>query len=195
MEFESIDDAWEFNKTFGKVTGFPVVKSTSVKNGAGYIRSYKFTCAPAGKCIFVSEKPLRPQAIIKCGCQAKLVSRLDCLVGYVIIQLNLEHNHEMKPENARHFRCNRFINSQVKNQIDLLDQSGVRLCKSYDVCVSEAGGHENMTCSQKDYAVYILTYFAKMTAQGLGFYSSVDIDDIGRLRSVFWADGRSREEY
>ncbi|XP_026385003.1 protein FAR-RED IMPAIRED RESPONSE 1-like [Papaver somniferum] len=211
MGFESIDDAWEFYKTFGKVTGFPVVKSTSVKNGAGYIRSYKFTCARAGKCSSVSENPLRPQATIKCGCQAKLVLQLDCLVGYVISQLNLDHNHELKPENARHFRCNRFINSRVKNQIDLLDQSGVRLCKSYDVCVNEAGGHENMTCSQKDCrnlidklrnsrlgegdAVAILTYFAKMSSQGLGFYSSVDVDDTGRLRTVFWADGRSREEY
>ncbi|XP_026460905.1 protein FAR1-RELATED SEQUENCE 11-like [Papaver somniferum] len=84
MGFESIDDAWEFYKTFGKVTGFPVLKSTFVKNGVGCIRSYKFTCARAGKCNSISEKPLRPQATIKCGCQAKLVLRLDCLVGYVI---------------------------------------------------------------------------------------------------------------
>ncbi|KAI3960935.1 hypothetical protein MKW98_019136, partial [Papaver atlanticum] len=99
----SIDDAWEFYKTFWKVNGFPVVKSTSVKNGAGCIRSYKFTCARAGKCNSISEKPLRPPAKIKCGCQAKLVLRLYCLVGYVISQLNLEHNHELKPEFAIHF--------------------------------------------------------------------------------------------
>ncbi|KAI3850705.1 hypothetical protein MKW98_030765 [Papaver atlanticum] len=173
--------------------------------------SYKFTCARAGKCNSISEKPLRPQATIKCGCQAKIVLRLDCLVGYVIIQLNLEHNHEMIPEFTIHFRCNHFINSRVKNQIDLLDQSGIRLCKSYDVCVNEAGGHENMTCSQKDCrnlidklrnarlgegdAVAILKYFTKMGSQGLGFYSSVDVDDTDHLRNLFWEDGRSREEY
>ncbi|KAI3875220.1 hypothetical protein MKX03_008918 [Papaver bracteatum] len=211
MKFESIDDAWEFYKTFGKVTGFPVVKSTSAKNGAGCIRRYKFTCARAGKCNSISEKPLRTQATIKCGFQANLVLRLDCLVGYVISQLNLEHNHETKPEFSRHFHCNRFINSRVKNQIDLLDQSGIRLCKNYDVCVNEAGGHDNMTCSQKDCrnlidklrnarlgegdAVAILKYFTKMGSQGLGFYSSVDVDDTGHLRSLFWAYGRSREEY
>ncbi|XP_026384144.1 protein FAR1-RELATED SEQUENCE 4-like [Papaver somniferum] len=211
MGFESIDDAWEFYKTLGKVKGFPVVKSTSVKNGAGCTRSYKFTCTQAGKCNSISEKQLRPQATIKCGCQAKLVLRLDCLVGYVISQLNLEHNHELKPEFARHFRCNRFIDSLVKNQIDLLDQYGIRLCKSYDVCVNESGGQENMTCSQKycrnlidklrtarlgeGDAVAILKYFTKMGSQGFRFYSSVDTDDTRHLRSLFLENGRSREEY
>ncbi|XP_026459672.1 protein FAR-RED IMPAIRED RESPONSE 1-like [Papaver somniferum] len=211
MGFESIDDAWEFYKAFGKATGFPVVKSISVTNAAGHIRSYTFTCARAGKCNSVSENTLRPQATIKCGCQANLVLRLYFLVGYVISQLNLEYNHEKNPENARYFRCNRFINSRVKKQLDLLDQSAGRLCKGYDVCVNEAGGHENMTCSKKDCrnlidnlrnsrlgegdAVVILTYFAKMTSEGSGFYSSVDVDETGHLRSVFWADGRSREEY
>ncbi|KAI3881657.1 hypothetical protein MKX03_017576 [Papaver bracteatum] len=201
MGFESIHNAWDFYKTFGKATGFPVVKSTYVKNGAGHIRSYTFTCARAGKCNSVSKNPLRPQVTIKCGCQAKLVLRLDGLVGYVINQLNLEHNHELKLENARYFRCNRFINSRVRNQLELLDRSGVRLCKGYDVCVNEAGGYESMTCSQKDCrnlidklrnsrlgegdAVAILTYFAKMTSEGTRFYSSVDIDETGHLRSVF----------
>ncbi|KAI3888005.1 hypothetical protein MKX03_010168, partial [Papaver bracteatum] len=112
------------------------MKSTFKKNVAGDIRRYTFTCARAGKCDTTSEKPLHPQAIIKCGCQAKLVIRLDYLAGYVISKIFLEHNHELKPENARFFRCNRYINSWVRNQVDLLDQSGVRLNKSYDVCVN-----------------------------------------------------------
>ncbi|KAI3909282.1 hypothetical protein MKW98_025924 [Papaver atlanticum] len=111
--------------------------------------------------------------------------RLDSLVGYVISKIILEHNHELNRENARYFSCNRFINSWVKNQIDLLDQSGVRLNKSYDVCVNGAGGHENMTCTRKDCknlidklrssrlregnAVAILKYFSKMGKQNSGF--------------------------
>ncbi|KAI3977905.1 hypothetical protein MKX01_036745, partial [Papaver californicum] len=89
-------------------TGFPITKSTSVKNLAGDIRSYRFTCTQAGKCGSVYEKPLRPQATIKFGCRTKLVLQLDCLVGYVIIQLNLEHSHERKLENAIYFRCNYY---------------------------------------------------------------------------------------
>ncbi|KAI3932617.1 hypothetical protein MKW98_012588 [Papaver atlanticum] len=187
------------------------MKSTFKKNVAGEIRSYTFTCARAGKRDSVSEKNLQPQATIKCGCLAKLVLRLDYLIGYVISKLVLEHNHEQNPENARYFRCNRYVNSWVKNQIDLLDQSGVRLYKSYGVCVNGCGGHENMTCSQKDCrnlidklrssrlgegdAIAILKYFNKMGSQNSGFYSRVDIDDDGHLRNLFWDDGRCREEY
>ncbi|MCL7034273.1 hypothetical protein MKW94_017893, partial [Papaver nudicaule] len=124
MEFQTIDDAWEFYKIIGKETGFPVMKYASVKNKRGGARSYTFACARAGKHDFTSEKPLRPQATIKYGCTTKLVLRLDCQFGYVINQLVLEHNLELKPEYARYFYCNRDINSQVKNQIDILDLSG-----------------------------------------------------------------------
>ncbi|RZC64807.1 hypothetical protein C5167_008486, partial [Papaver somniferum] len=47
MGFNNIDDAWEFYRTFGKETGFPVMKSTFKKNVAREIRSYTFTCPRA----------------------------------------------------------------------------------------------------------------------------------------------------
>lgn len=97
MKFKSINDAGEFYKAFGKQDGFPVMKSTFKKNVAGEIRSYTFTCARAGKRDSVSEKILQPQTTIKCGCLAKLVLRLDYLIGYVISKLVLEHNHEQNP--------------------------------------------------------------------------------------------------
>ncbi|KAI3859220.1 hypothetical protein MKX03_034624 [Papaver bracteatum] len=157
------------------------MKITFKKNVAGEIRSHTFTCAIAGKCDCTSGTPLQPQATIKCGCLAKLVVLLDSLVGYVIIKIFLEHNHNVKRENARYFHCNRYISSWVRNQVDLLDQSGVRLNKSYDVCVNGVGGHDNMTCSQKDCrnlidklrssrlgegdVVSILKYFSNMGSQ------------------------------
>ncbi|KAI3978677.1 hypothetical protein MKX01_015852, partial [Papaver californicum] len=98
------------------------MKSSVKNNTLGEIRSYTFTCARAGKCDSTSEEPLNPQATIKCECPARIVIRLDTLVGYVISKIELVHNHPLNPDDARFFRCNRYVNAHVRNQTDLFDR-------------------------------------------------------------------------
>ncbi|KAI3890994.1 hypothetical protein MKW98_007299 [Papaver atlanticum] len=120
------------------------------KNILGEIRSYTFTCARAGKCDNTGEKPLNPQVTIKCECPARIMIRIDTLVGYVINKVKLVHNHPLNPDNSRFCCCNRYISAYVRNQIDLFDRAGVRVNKVYNICRSEHGGPENMTCTPKD---------------------------------------------
>ncbi|XP_052198397.1 protein FAR1-RELATED SEQUENCE 4-like [Diospyros lotus] len=72
-------------------------------------------------------------------------------------------------------------------------------------------GYENLTFVEKDCrnyidqvrrlrlgegdAVAIQAYFSKMQAFCPGFYFSVDLDEDGRLKNVFWADNRCRQSF
>ncbi|KAI3846478.1 hypothetical protein MKW98_021643, partial [Papaver atlanticum] len=150
MKFKSATDAYEFYIKFAQRTGFPVMKISVKKNILGEIRSYTFTCARAGKCDNTGEKPLNAQVTIKCECPARIVIRLDTLVGYVISKVELFHNHPLNPDDSRFFRCNRYISAHVRNQIDIFDRAGVRVNKVYNICRNEHGGLENMTCTPKD---------------------------------------------
>ncbi|XP_020270396.1 protein FAR1-RELATED SEQUENCE 5-like [Asparagus officinalis] len=43
--------------------------------------------------------------------------------------------------------------------------------------------------------ISIICYFQSMTANDPEFYFAIEVDSSGQMRSVFWADGRSRASY
>ncbi|XP_052198272.1 protein FAR1-RELATED SEQUENCE 5-like [Diospyros lotus] len=111
----------------------------------------------------------------------------------------------------RLYRCNRQLSEHVKRQLEVNDIAGIPLHKSYNSAVVEAGGYENQTFVEKDCRNYIdqvrrlrlgegdaaaiQAYFSKMQAFCPGFYFSVDLDEDGRLKNVFWADNRCRQAF
>ncbi|XP_052197227.1 protein FAR1-RELATED SEQUENCE 5-like [Diospyros lotus] len=111
----------------------------------------------------------------------------------------------------RLYRCNRQLSEHVKRQLEVNDIARIPLHKSYNSAVVEAGGYENLTFVEKDCRNYIdqvrrlrlgegdvaaiQAYFSKMQAFCPGFYFSVDLDEDGRLKNVFWADNRCRQSF
>ncbi|KAL2486869.1 Protein FAR1-RELATED SEQUENCE 5 [Abeliophyllum distichum] len=111
----------------------------------------------------------------------------------------------------RLYRCNRQVSAHVKRKLECNDIAGVPLYKSFNSAVVEAGGYDMMTCVEKDCRNYIekvrwlrlgegdtaavQAYFSKMQTLCPGFYFSMDLDEEGRLKNVFWADSRCREAY
>ncbi|KAH9770356.1 protein FAR1-RELATED SEQUENCE [Citrus sinensis] len=85
------------------------------------------------------------------------------------------------------------------------------MAQSFKSIVVEAGGFENVSFLERDArnhvdkvrrlrlgegdAIAIQRYFQKMQIENDGFYFSVDLDEEGRLKNVFWADPRSRAAY
>ncbi|XP_042988714.1 protein FAR-RED IMPAIRED RESPONSE 1-like [Carya illinoinensis] len=83
--------------------------------------------------------------------------------------------------------------------------------KNYLSLVVEAGGFENLEFQERDCRNFIdksrhlrlgkgggdalYDYFQRMRKQNDGFVSSMDVDDDGRLRNVFWADAWSLSAY
>jgi hypothetical protein len=211
MQFETVDDLYEFYRSYAKRIGFPVRKRSSRRNEEGEVRTVMLSCSRQGTHVNNSQNPFKPQASSRVGCTAHLTAN-NVYGRWVITVLVLQHdNHELSPSKSRFFRCNRIITPHVRNQININDQAGIRMNKNFSSLVHEAGGYENISCNEKDCrnlveesrrlrlgkgdASAIMRYFSRMVAENSCFFFDVELDDEDHLKNLFWADGRSREAY
>jgi len=211
MEFDGIEELYEFYRKYAKTCGFPIRKKSAKKNVEGIVRSVTMACSRGGKHGNTSQNSLRPQASYRIGCTAYLTARLNLYEKWLISVVVLDHNHKMSPTKSRFFRCNRKINAHVRHQINLNDHAGIRMNKNFGSLVHEYGGYENISCDEKDCrnlveesrrlrlgegdASAIMRYFSMMVAENSGFFFDIQLDDEDHLKNIFWADGRSREAY
>lgn len=98
-----------------------------------------------------------------------------------------------------------------KKKLDINDRAGIKLSKNYQSLVIEAGGHENVTFIERDCrnhiqkerrlrlgdgdAAALQNYFMKVQAEDNRFFFSMQVDDEGRLKNIFWAEPKNREAY
>ncbi|KAH9726548.1 protein FAR1-RELATED SEQUENCE [Citrus sinensis] len=212
MSFDSPDEMFEYYKTYGLQEGFPVMRRSCRKGDDGSLRYVTFTCGRNGKSKAKATNVLRLQPNQKIGCNAKIGERLDIVSGkWVIGNLILEHNHAVSPSKSRYYRCNRSISPFVKKLLEINEEAGIKMAQSFKSIVVEAGGFENVSFLERDArnhvdkvrrlrlgegdAIAIQRYFQKMQTENDGFYFSIDLDEEGRLKNVFWADPRSRAAY
>ncbi|KAH9760448.1 protein FAR1-RELATED SEQUENCE [Citrus sinensis] len=212
MFFDSPDEMFEYYKGYGLQEGFPVMRRSCRKGDDGSLRYVTFTCGRNGKSKAKDTNVLRLQPNQKIGCNAKLGGRFDLVTGkWVIGNMILEHNHAVSPSKSRYYRCNRTISPFVKKQLEINDEAGIRMAQSFKSVVVEAGGFEKVSFLEKDArnhidkvrrlrlgegdVVAIQRYFKKMQTENNGFFFSLDLDEEGRLKNVFWADPRSRAAY
>ncbi|XP_024042121.1 protein FAR1-RELATED SEQUENCE 5-like [Citrus clementina] len=212
MSFDSDVDLFIYFKEYGKRKGFPILRRTSRKDSDGILRNVTFACGRSGETRSKSVNILKPQPNAKTGCNARLGAGLGDDGKWTIRSLNLEHNHVLlTPTKSKYFRCNRSLNTYAKKRLDVNDRAGIRLCKNYQSLVIEAGGHENVTFIERDCrnhvqkerrlrlgdgdAAALQNYFMKMQVEDNRFYFSMQVDDEGRLKNVFWAEPRNREAY
>ncbi|XP_074299404.1 protein FAR1-RELATED SEQUENCE 5-like [Silene latifolia] len=120
----------------------------------------------------------------------------------------LEHNHEIIPENRRFMVNYRVISDYFKRRIMLNDAAGISIVKNYNSMVLECGGHENVPFNNKDVrnlinqerrtvrlggdATALLKYFEEMKADNPDFFYAIRRNSDGRLSDFFWADARCR---
>ena len=62
----------------------------------------------------------------------------------------LDHNHMMSQSKSHYFHCNRRISAYVRYQINLNDQTEIRMNKFFGSLVLKYGGYENISCDEKD---------------------------------------------
>jgi len=127
---------------------------------------------------------------------------------WLITSVVEEHNHHLSPHKSRLVRGNRKINMQAKIVIDINDQAGVCLNKSFRSLVFEAGGYENLDFVERDVRNYIgqqrralvkdgdgqalFNHFSRMRELNKDFFFEINVDHDNRITNVFWVDGRSR---
>jgi len=97
---------------------------------------------------------------------------------------------------------------QAKRTLNINDEAGVPVHKSFRSLVSDAGGFENLDFVERDARNYIgqqrrtlgkegdgqalLNHFSSMRELNKDFFFEIDVDADNRISNIFWADGRSR---
>ncbi|XP_022889130.1 protein FAR1-RELATED SEQUENCE 5-like [Olea europaea var. sylvestris] len=186
MMFDNENEMFDLYKRYAYHTSFPVRKRNSKKGDDGVLRYVTFTCSREGRRSSNASDSTKPKPISQTDCKARISASSDSRGMWRINTFHLDHNHETSPSKSRLYRCNRELSANVKCKLEVNDIAGIPLYKSYDSAVAEAGVYEKMTCIEKDCRNYI------EQARCSGFYFSIDLDDKGRLKNVFWADNTCR---
>ncbi|KAI3864027.1 hypothetical protein MKW98_031619 [Papaver atlanticum] len=210
MMFESADELFEFYNNYAYKTGFFIKKRTCKKEN-GVLVHVSYACSKEGKNITASNTPLNLLPTQRTGCKAKISARLCADDKWMISVVSLQHNHLNSPSKARYLRGHKRINTATKKRVLSSDKAGIRMCKIYGALTVEGGGYENLSYDEKTLrnmiarekvlelgegdATALLDHFTNMQNKDPNFFYRLDIDGIGRLKNVFWADNRCRESY
>ncbi|XP_042974885.1 protein FAR1-RELATED SEQUENCE 5-like [Carya illinoinensis] len=125
-----------------------------------------------------------------------------------VSSVNNSHNHGLSLQKSRFFCCNKEVSESIKRVLDINDQVGIRINKSFASLVQEASRFENLSFNEKDYRNYIdkvrhiqlgkggvgtlREYFSRMQYKKDELFSLMDMDDDGWLRNVLWAHAQSK---
>ncbi|CAN6286205.1 unnamed protein product [Urochloa humidicola] len=191
MVFKSYEEVLNFYKRYALRTGFGVCVKKSSFTKAGLCRRLVLVCNKWGNGKEDACYQARPTA--KTNCQATVVARLwgDGLLH--LTDVNLEHNHALNPSAARFLRCYKTLPSGMSK--DLVVRAARGECSAagdIDVPIFDDWGR--LKIGEAD-VVAINSFFADMQAKLPNSFYVMDFYVEGHLRSVLWADSRSRAAY
>ncbi|CAN6681684.1 unnamed protein product [Malus baccata var. baccata] len=211
LEFDSFDEAYDFYNLYGKEQGFGIRVSNSWFRSKKKERyRAKLSCSSAG--FKKKSEANNPRPETRTGCPAMVVIRLVDSKRWRIVQLELEHNHQVSPQIKRFYKSHKKMILAAKSaQPPPEPVTEVHTIKLYRTPVLDVGcsGYSNFSETEglnsidpskhlelkegDTHAVY--NYFCRMKLTNPNFYYLMELDDDGRLRNVFWADARSRAAY
>ncbi|KAJ3683248.1 hypothetical protein LUZ60_013475 [Juncus effusus] len=215
MVFPTDEDAFLFYKSYAYRVGFVVVKRTS-HNFYGIRQSITLCCnkerKPKTKKNVTEGFQKRKHGVQSTQCLARIRVKDFNVDGHWTVEfVELDHNHELFPDLVRYMRCHRMIPNFVRRQLEINDEAGIPINRSIHSMFTQAGGYENCNFTERDLrnlllqrkalkltegdAASLMRYFKERQTACPNFFYLCDIDDTGRLRNVFWADGRSRAAY
>ncbi|XP_042422989.1 protein FAR-RED IMPAIRED RESPONSE 1-like [Zingiber officinale] len=208
MCFSAEEEVRDFYKSYAQILGFGIAKLGSKKGDDGQLKYFSFGCSKNGKTAPRVKNSFYPRPCSKTDCKAKINITVQNDGSCVITSIQLEHNHALSSRKSRHFRCNKVLDFQTKRKLELNDQAGITLSKSFQSFVVEAGGYENLSFDERKCRNYVAesrrlrlgngdvealnNYFYRMQSRNSNFFYVIDVDEDSRIRNIFWADARSR---
>ncbi|KAI4357525.1 hypothetical protein L6164_001468 [Bauhinia variegata] len=204
MIFGSEYEVRSYYTKYAGQLGFGIMTRNSRKRRDGKVAYLILSCSKGGNRRRSSKRsPIRNVASKKQTCEAHINVSVCKDGGYQIKTVVLKHNHDMHPN-----KDNVNFDIRVKRTLDLNDQAGLRMNKSFRSPVVEVGDCDNMTfcdnsCVQKQRKLIgkdgdgdaLHKYFVRMQEQNKNFFYAIDMDDCLQVRNVFWADARSIAAY
>lgn len=210
LEFDSFDDAYNLYNAYAKEQGFGIRVSNSWFRSKRKERyRAKLSCSSAG--FKKKSEANNPRPETRTGCPAMIVIRMVDSKRWRIVEVELQHNHQVSPQIKRFYKSHKkMILAARKAQPPPEPITEIHTIKLYRTAVMDAGynGYSNFVDGQDinfDNLKYlelkegdahaIYNYFCRMKLTDPNFFYLFDIDEDGHLRNMFWADARSRVSY
>lgn len=212
LEFESHEAAYKFYQEYATSMGF----TTSIKNSRRSKKSKefidaKFACSRYGVTPESDASGSRRPSIKKTDCKASMHVKRSKSGKWIIHEFIKEHNHELLPALAYHFRIHRNMKLVEKNNIDILHAVSERTKKMYVEMSRQSAGLKNLgslshglgcnfdkgSCLALDEgdAQILLDYFLSVKKENPQFFYAIDLNEEQQLRNIFWVDAKSRADY
>ncbi|XP_050217225.1 protein FAR-RED IMPAIRED RESPONSE 1 isoform X2 [Mercurialis annua] len=212
IEFESHEAAYSFYQEYAKSMGF----TTSIKNSRRSKKSKefidaKFACSRYGVTPESDATNSRRSSVKKTDCKASMHVKRRPDGKWIIHEFVKEHNHELLPALAYHFRIHRNVKLAEKNNIDILHAVSERTRKMYVEMSRQSSRCQNLSFLQSDVnsqfeegrnlaldegdAHLLLEYFNHIKKESPNFFYAIDLNEEQRLRNLFWVDAKSRNDY
>ncbi|XP_020584402.1 protein FAR1-RELATED SEQUENCE 6-like isoform X2 [Phalaenopsis equestris] len=185
MTFKTYDDVSNFYKQYALRVGFGVIVKKSWFSKSGKCRRVLMGCSRAGS--GRADACYQARLTAKTNCQAMIgVRRRDDGLLH-IVEANLEHNHPVSPSTAQSLRCYQ----KMACEINLIHSAGNRNSHLVEKGFGNPVEFGMLKLGEGDDAA-IHQFFSRMQNRNPNFFYSVDLDQYGRLRNLFWADARAR---
>ncbi|KAM1113081.1 hypothetical protein ACFX13_046729 [Malus domestica] len=144
IEFESHEAAYSFYQEYAKSMGF----TTSIKNSRRSKKSKefidaKFACSRYGVTPESDSGTSRRPTVKKTDCKASMHVKRRADGKWIIHEFIKEHNHELLPALAYHFRIHRNVKLAEKNNVDILHAVSERTRKMYVEMSRHSGGYQS----------------------------------------------------
>lgn len=212
IEFESHETAYSFYQDYAKSMGF----TTSIKNSRRSKKSKefidaKFACSRYGVTPESDSGCNRRPSVKKTDCKASMHVKRRPDGKWIIHEFLKEHNHELLPALAYHFRIHRNVKLAEKNNIDILHAVSERTRKMYVEMSRQSGRYQNIGFLQSDIsypldkgqhltldegdAQVMLEFFKRIQKENPNFFYAMDLNEEQQLRNLFWVDAKSRHDY
>ncbi|KAF5446962.1 hypothetical protein F2P56_032555 [Juglans regia] len=148
MFFKTEKELIYYYKQYGRQSEFGIMTQRSKRKDDGSVRYVTLGCARGRKVRKRITNISKPRSITKIDCNVRINAVLADGILHITIVCN-SHNHELSLQKARFFRCNRAIDDFVKRQLDINNNAGIGMAKSFNALVIEAGGFEKFTFIEK----------------------------------------------
>nr|CAD1836971.1 unnamed protein product [Ananas comosus var. bracteatus] len=206
MVFKSHQDVSKFYKRYARRIGFGVSVRRSSFTKEGLCLYLELMCCKGGR--RRAEPKFRKRTSATTNCPAKIRVKLwgDGLLHLELA--SLDHNHPVSPSMARFLSCYKQLSGAAKRRpraaptaaapppsgmpIDRLGElEALLFAESRSRSFVERG---RLKLGEGD-SEALRIFFTRMQAKNPNFFSVLDLDEEGCVRSVFWADARSRAAY
>lgn len=199
MVFKTFEEVYGFYNQYARKVGFGTkIRRSWYSLDDGQCNKFMLTCCKEGKREYknserCSSYRLRLSARTDCQARIKVIKRYaDGL--FHVTEVILEHNHPVNPSMSQFFRSHRGVNDGGK-KMPVMRGKGHRELASVETEGESSIGKARTSFLGRDDIEALHQFVTSMQSSNSNFFYLMDLDEDGRLRNVFWADGRCKTEY